>query len=255
MPNPVHKPVVLCFSGHDPGGGAGLQADIEAVAAQGAFAATVPTCLTVQDSRQVYSLHPVNADLISTQARVISEDYPVACIKVGLLGSAEAAQAVLDYCQDHADIPLLLDPVLASGSGQALAAVEFIQPLLPRCHLLTPNRDEARRLTHKQQPHDCAQALLDNGCHAVLITGADEPEHGQLINSLFQPGQTRHWRWRRQPGNYHGSGCTLSAALAARLALGESLPEAAEHAQSYTDQALQQAFHPGRGQFIPGRSR
>ncbi|WP_293672698.1 bifunctional hydroxymethylpyrimidine kinase/phosphomethylpyrimidine kinase [Thiolapillus sp.] len=252
-PNP--KPVVLCISGHDPCGGAGIQADIEAVAAQGAHAATLITCLTVQDSSNVYEVLPVQPAILLRQATRIAKDYPVAAIKIGLIGSAETANALQQIRQLLPDIPLVLDTVLASGGGQGIGAAAYLEPLIPLSTLLTPNRREARELSGGNTPDACGAKLLQKGCGAVLITGADESSHGQVTNTLYRNGETRHWQWPKLPGDYHGSGCTLAAAIAAQLALGEPLTEAIARAQAYTWESLQQGFRPGSGQFIPDRIR
>ena len=247
------KPVVLCFSGHDPGGGAGIQADIEAIGAQGAFAATVVTCLTEQDSRQVYAVHSVSPELIRQQAQRLFADYRIAAIKIGLLGNADSAYSILELLREQPPVPLILDPVLASGAGSPLAQAQWLRPLFARCTLLTPNREEARRLTGKNDLESAAQQLMNAGCTAVLITGADESEQGRVTHSLYHQHGVRHWQWQKLPGQYHGSGCTLASAIAAQIALGQSLELACHLAQTYTYASLQRAIHPGKGQFIPNR--
>ena len=251
LPNP--KPVVLCISGHDPGGGAGIQADIEAVAAQGCHAASLITCLTVQDSSNVYEVLPVQPDILLKQAVKIIEDYPVAAIKIGLTGSRESAPVIRQIRQMLPGIPMVLDTVLASGGGRGISATDWLLPLIPLSTLITPNRREARELSGERTPDACAEKLLLQGCDAVLITGADESSHGQVTNTLYRNGETRHWQWPKLPHSYHGSGCTLAAGIAARLALGESLADATAKAQAYTWDSLQQGFRPGTGQHIPGR--
>jgi hydroxymethylpyrimidine/phosphomethylpyrimidine kinase len=253
MTNSPQKPIVLCLSGHDPGGGAGIQADIETLAALGCHAATLITCLTEQDSGRVYRIHPVSPQILQQQARRILDDYPIAAIKVGLLGHAGATELVQAIRGSLPDIPLVLDTVLASGGGQSMSSTDLLHPLLPQASLITPNRKEARELSGKTTPGDCARALLGSGCPAVLITGADESSHGQVTNSLFRENHNRHWQWPRLPGSYHGSGCTLASAIAAGLAQGNSLENAVDSAQHYTWNSLNSAFRPGRGQLLPGR--
>lgn len=253
MKSATAKPIVLSLAGHDPGGGAGIQADIEAIGAQGCHAATVITCLTVQDSRRVWSVHPVDAALLTRQAERIVDDYPVAALKIGLVPDEAIARSIAWLLRQMQPVPVVLDPVLHSGDGQALASVEYLQPLLALATVATPNREEARRLSRRQDTSECGPHLLETGCQAVLMTGADEAQQETVINTLYQPHQTRHWQWPRLNGSYHGSGCTLAASLAARLALGETLETAADHAQAYTWNSLKQGFQPGKGQFIPDR--
>ena len=253
MTNQDKKPVVLCLSGHDPGGGAGIQADIETLTALGCHAASLVTCLTEQDSIRVYGVHPVPEALLRQQARRILEDYRISAIKVGLLGGSGAARVVRHLAETLPEVPLVLDPVLASGGGQAMSPADILGPLLPLASLITPNRREARELSGAVTPEDCARALGDRGCPAVLITGADESEHGKVTNSLYREKHIRHWQWPKLPGSYHGSGCTLASAVAAGLARGKALEAAVDAAQHYTWNALQRAFQPGRGQMVPGR--
>lgn len=252
-PNP--KPVVLCISGHDPGGGAGIQADIEAVAAQGCHAVTLITCLTVQDSSNVLEVLPVQPDILLRQAELLSQDFQIAALKIGLIGSRGITQTIRQIRKMLPDIPMVLDTVLASGGGQGVGAVDFLKPLIPLSTLITPNRHEARKLSGEETPDACAAKLLQMGCTAVLITGADEASHDQVTNTLFSNAETRHWQWPRLPHGYHGSGCTLAAGIAAQLAKGTPLFEAADIAQEYTWKALQQGFKPGTGQHFPDRIR
>jgi len=253
MENRCRLPVVLSLSGHDPSGGAGIQADIEAIQAQGCHAATAVTCLTVQDSVRVHALYPVSAELFLRQAQCVLEDLQPEVIKIGLVASIAIAETLGELLELTGDLPVVLDPVLRAGNGRPLSAAEFLRPLLPLCTLVTPNRQEARLLAGTEEDERCGPLLLESGCDAVLVTGADEADADQVINSLHMPHQIRHWRWPRLPGSYHGSGCTLASAIAARLALGEELAVAVEQAQHYTHRTLQAACRPGQGQQLPRR--
>lgn len=257
--NAIHPPVVLTIAGHDPIGGAGIQADIEAIAAQGCHAASVITCLTVQDSRDVSALHPVEPAIVLAQARAVLNDLPVAAIKIGLIGSAAMAEAIGRLIDDYPATPVVLDPVLAAGGGTDLGNDELIaslrKQLLARCQLITPNLAEAQRLSGRARDEDCAAILLDAGARAVLLTGADALEDtDKVINRLYRREcPPLLYEWPRLPHGYHGSGCTLAAACAARLALGESLEEAVDTAQRYTWNSLQRAHCAGHGQHLPRR--
>lgn len=252
-------PVILCLSGHDPSGGAGVQADIEAARAQGVHPATVITALTVQDSRNACAVDALNSDAIIEQAELILEDLPVACIKLGLLGSAANAQAISALLGRHPQIPVVLDPVLRAGGGAMLgdqALIDaIIKHLFPRATLITPNLAEARLLAPPARTSDdCAARLLQQGAACVLITGGDaDEEASEVINSLHRADKVQHWRWPRLPHHYHGSGCTLAASIAARLALGEELLQAVASAQQYTWDSLNAAYRIGRGQHFPRR--
>ncbi len=253
MQNAHSLPVVLALSGHDPSGGAGIQADIETIQAQGCHPATAITCLTVQDSVRVHALFPVSSDLFLRQSRCVIEDLQPQVIKIGLISSRAIAEAIGELLSDLPGVPVVLDPVLHSGNGRPLSAVEFLQPLLPLCTLITPNRKEARLLSGAEEVEASARALLRLGVDSVLVTGADEAEADQVVNTLYDTRQTRHWRWPRLPGSYHGSGCTLASAVAARLALGETLTRAVEQAQQYTFDSIEKSCRLGQGQQLPRR--
>lgn len=248
-------PIILCFSGHDPSGGAGLQADIEAIAAQGAHAATVVTALTVQDTRNVVAMQPVPITQLRQAATSILADMPVAAFKIGLLGSAEIANTIAELLATHPALPVVLDPILAAGGGTGLADTSLLnalrQQLLPKTTLLTPNSLEARQLSGKDKLEDAAMELLALGCQHVLITGTHEAGN-EIIHHLY--GQTeKTFVCARLPGEFHGSGCTLAASLAARLASGEDMLSATTAALDYTYACLQQARPLGKGQLIPSR--
>lgn len=255
-------PLMLAIGGHDPSGGAGIQADIEAAAANGVHALSLITCLTLQDSRNVRELRPVEPDLLRRQAELLLADSPVAAIKIGLIGSAEMAHEVARLLRDLPGIPVVLDPVLAAGGGSDLAGASLLhclrEELLPQCRLLTPNTPEAIRLSgldRDADPADCAQRLLAAGAGAVLITGTHEQETRPVIrHRLFRPDQASIVNeCARLEGDYHGSGCTLASAIAAQLAQGLTLPEAVETGLDYTWQSLRHAFRSGRFQATPDR--
>jgi hydroxymethylpyrimidine/phosphomethylpyrimidine kinase len=251
------RPVTLCFSGLDPSGGAGLQADIEAIAALGGHAAVVCTALTVQDSQKVYGFEAVNPELIRQQAEAVLADLPVAAIKLGMLGSAAIAGVIAEVLAAHPDIPVVLDPVLAANSGGNLAADDLAQGLFrlfPRATLLTPNSVEARRLAELTDLDKAVMTLQARGARHILLKGGHEPG-SQICNQLYGPkGLIAESRWPRLPGEFHGSGCTLAAAIAAGLAAGLALPVAVAKAESFVAQALQRADRPRpTGQFLPRR--
>ncbi|QGX39226.1 bifunctional hydroxymethylpyrimidine kinase/phosphomethylpyrimidine kinase [Permianibacter aggregans] len=257
MPGPV-PPVVLCFSGSDPSGGAGISADIEALASLGCHCAPVITVLTVQDSTNVSDLDPVDPDFIKAQANAVLRDMNVAVIKVGLLGNPAVVSTVAEICGNYPNIPLVVDPVLAAGGGAPLADDVFIRTLkkelLPLATLVTPNAREAHMLFPDADTLDqCAEELLDLGCEHVLITGADEPTpvvHNTLYSSEYE---TETFHWERLPAMYHGSGCTLAASCAGLIAQGLSLFDAVNEAQEYTFNALKDGQALGQGQLFPNR--
>ena len=252
-------PVVLCLSGHDPTGGAGIQADIETLHRLGCHPATVVTALTTQDTRNVTAIHPQDAATFLQQARCVAADLTIAAVKIGLLGSSELAFACAELIAELPAVPVVLDPVLAAGGGSDLATKDLIESmrsvLLPRATVLTPNSPEARRLTGKTQLDECALSLLEAGCANVLITGThEENDRARVVNRLYGTHECLNWHWQRLPHNYHGSGCTLASAIAGYLALGKPLPEAAFEAQEFTWNTLANAYALGRGQHLPNRA-
>lgn len=250
-------PAVLCAAGHDPCGGAGIAADSEAIRATGAHALSVITCLTTQDTCGLRRLMPQPPAQVDEQCRLLLGDARVSAIKVGLLGSAPLVRVLTRLAQDHPDLPLVVDPVLASGAGQSVADAalcnQLRQHLLPAATLITPNLPEAQTLTGAVAADDCALRLLRLGGPWVLITGTHAPGEA-VTNRLYGRDGTRlAWDWPRLPGEYHGSGCTLASAIAGRLALGADLVEAVADAQAYTWQTLAQARRTGRCQLTPNR--
>lgn len=251
------RPVVLCFSGHDPSGGAGIQADIETIFSHQCHCASVITALTEQDSRNVKKLIPQHKADIIQQAETVLADYQVAAIKIGLIGDSETALAIGQILRNHPKIPVILDPVLAAGGGTELASQalldNIVKVLLPLTTVLTPNSDEARRLAKQQNLAECGWLLQNQGAEFVLITGTHEASD-LVHNQLFMPEhKTETFNWERLAHSYHGSGCTLASAIAALMALGLDAFTAISEAQEFTWQSLASADLPGKGQHIPNR--
>ena len=257
------RPCVLVFAGHDPSGGAGIQADIEAIAAQGAHALPVITALTVQDNDHAYAVHAVDAQIILQQAMTLMAKIPVSAIKIGIVAHRKNAATLASFIQQcrhkYPGLPVVLDPVLGSGHGDALAlddAVASIQPLLAVATLITPNLPEARRLFPAAPGiAEQATALLQHACQDVLIKGG-HGDGAMVRNSWFHRDQMQvagEWEWPRLTGEFHGSGCTLASAIAGQLAHGKTLTEALRQAQIYTQAALSDAYAIADGQRIPQR--
>jgi len=345
------RPCVLVFSGADPSGGAGMAADIQAITAMGAHALPVLTAITVQDNNRVHAVMPVAADVVLQQARALLAQVPVAAVKIGIPGSAENALAIATLIGElrathraaagaapgwaqrlYSDPPVVLDPVLRSGHGDALGrddAVQALAPLLPLATLITPNGPEAAALAgnaaryrapvrvgvaaasaasaaarsaaaamataaggasaeafaalpgtageamlvdaapmvalatpgvppawHGTAHGDAlahARALRALGCTHVLVTGGHDENSDVVINRWLGPDRQQNWSWPRLPGGFHGSGCTLAAATAALLAMGNTMAQALTKAQGYTQRALAASYAIAPGQRIPQR--
>lgn len=268
-PDPL-PPIVMTFAASDPTCGAGIQADIMTLSSMGCHPLSVITALTVQDTAGVEDVLAIDADWVSDQARALLEDVSVTAFKLGMLGSVENIMAIAEILADYPDIPLVFDPVLASGRGDQFADEDMIDAmvelLLPQTTVITPNSLEARRLALEDGGEDgddngrdpttlveCARRLIVAGSEFVLITGTHENTE-QVVNTLYgSHGMVRSDKWERLPGSYHGSGCTLASAIAANLANGLEIAEAVKDAQEYTWQALAAGFRPGMGQYLPDR--
>ncbi|MHB8345679.1 MAG: bifunctional hydroxymethylpyrimidine kinase/phosphomethylpyrimidine kinase [Acidiferrobacterales bacterium] len=253
-----HPPVVLVFAGNDATGGAGLQADILTLASLGCHAAPVISAITVQDTIGVKQFISTDSSLVIAQARAILEDMPVAAFKTGMLGSIANLTAIAGIVGDYPEIPLIVDPVMASGQGDALVEEPIEDALrallIPQATLITPNSLEARRLAPDSDTLDaCAQQLLSDGCQFVLITGTHE-NTPQVINRLYGNHRLLEtYTWDRLPESYHGSGCTLASACAATFAHGFDPVDAVAEAQDFTWNAIKNGLRLGMGQYLPDR--
>lgn len=251
-------PAVLTLSGLDPSGGAGIQADIEAIASMGCHACSVVTAHTVQDTRSAKRFVGADPMLVVEQARAVLEDVNIGAIKIGMVGQRGLIEAIHSVLVDYPSIPVVFDPVLGASGGGALieaSALEALRFLLfAQTSVLTPNRNEAKQLAPNADTLDaCAEQLQDEGCEYVLITGADEGTE-QVENRLY--GQHRlleSFKWERLPHVYHGSGCTLAASIAGLLAQDSEPFNAIHEAQSYTWECLRHAYRLSEGQWLPNR--
>lgn len=258
MPRKKVAHVVLVFAGHDPCGGAGLCADIQAISSLGAHPAPIVTAITAQNTQTVRLCEPVDSQLVYEQANTLLVDLPIDAIKIGLIGSIENGCVIRDLIKMRPEVPVILDPVINAGSGENLtdpALLRFIQQeLLPRTTVLTPNSVEADILAPYQKTRaECAEKLLNLGIKHLLITGGHD-ESAQIINHYYSHlGEYMRFRWSRLPGEFHGSGCTLASSIAALIAQGYTALQAISEAQSYTWSSLKYANALGRGQLIPNR--
>lgn len=246
---------VLIIAGSDSGGGAGIQADIKAVTALGAYAATAVTAITVQNTLGVAGVHSIPLDIVEAQAKAVLDDIGADALKTGMLGSVgmvETVARVLD--QAAAGAPAVVDPVMVAKGGHPLLdaqAVEAVRTLMiPRAALLTPNAPEAEALTELvvsdlDGQRRAGEALLRLGARAVLMKGGHVPGETVIDLLLTAEGETTFEGPRIDTRHTHGTGCTLASACAAGLANGLPLPEAVARAWAYTAEAVRRA--PGFG--------
>ncbi len=247
----------MILSGLDPSGGAGIQADIQAVTALGCHPLPVITCLTVQDTRNVYGAEAVDADLIRRQLACIAADAPIHAIKTGALGNAAVVDVLVEFLEQHPDIPLITDPVIKAAGGGDLADDALIGAMKDRlfgvAEMITPNGIELALLGGSESAAEAASQLLAAGCRSVLATGG-HGEGPQIVNTLFSAtGDAIHWHIERVGGEYHGTGCTLAAAIAAGRAAALSPRAAISQAQNFVNRAILHALEVGKGQPVPDR--
>jgi len=250
------KPIVLVLAGHDPSGGAGIQADIESIAQAGCHAATVITSLTTQNTSRVLDVFPQEPEAFRQQINMLVEDMTIAACKIGMIGSIELID-VIHQELSKLDVPIILDPILGSGTGHTFANKDLCQKiitsLLPITTLVTPNSVEAKALTQSDDLNIAAKILFDYGADSVLITGTHENTENVINTFYVDADSSTAYQWQRLPGSFHGSGCTLSSRIAAHLALGNDLKQSVEHAQEYTWNTLKHGLKLGRGQAQPDR--
>ena len=252
------RPTVLVFAGADPGGGAGIAADILAIAAQGAHALPVITALTVQDNDRVYEVLPVDSEVLRRQVTALTNKMAIHAVKLGIPGDRANAEAIAQMIGQlrriQPNLPVVLDPVLASGAGDRLTRTNALDPLLALATVIVPNLPEAGALCPESESMRAqASSLLARGCGNVLITGG-HAEGALVTNRWFSNAGEREWSWPRLPGAFHGSGCTLASAIAARLAAGDQMEQALATAQAFCHRALEASFAIAAGQRIPLRS-
>jgi hydroxymethylpyrimidine/phosphomethylpyrimidine kinase len=233
----------LSIAGSDSGGGAGIQADLKAFAACGVHGTTAITAITAQNTVGVQGVESVAPELIVAQVRAVAEDIGVDAVKVGMLGTEETVDAVVEALDFVGDAPIVVDPVMVAESGAVLLDEEarraVVERLLPLADVVTPNIPEARELADAPEDYsqeELAREVLALGPRAVIVTGG----HSENVIDLFYDGsEAEEIGGERHPdGAAHGSGCTHSSALAAFLARGESSLEAARRAHAVAAAAV-----------------
>jgi len=258
-------PKALTIAGSDSGGGAGIQADLKTFAAFGVYGCSVITAITAQNTRQVTGVEPVSPDMVRKQLEAVLSDIRPDVVKTGMLANAAIIGAVASALSAARRIPLVLDPVMLSKSGDALlapdAAATLREQLFPLADLITPNVPEAEVLTGKilttdDDFHEAARQLHRMGARAVLLKGGHRPRlqaeadlgRSEVIDLLYDGGEFHSIRgpWVNTP-HTHGTGCTLASAIAAGLAQGLELHPAVLQARTYLTKALEAGFPVGQG--------
>lgn len=240
---------VLTIAGSDCSGGAGIQADIKTISALGCYAASAITAVTVQNTCGVSAIHPVPAEIVGAQIRCVAEDIPLDAIKIGMVTDEDIITTIAEVISLH-KVPVVFDPVLVSSSGTPLVAPQAMETLLnrliPVCDLLTPNLPETEILSGTAIHNDtdritAGRKILALGCKAVLIKGGhlSGNDTEDLLLTAGEPDNIRRFHGKRiTTRNTHGTGCTLSSAIAAYIARGHDLPEAVMRSKEYLSHAL-----------------
>jgi len=251
------KPVCLTIAGSDSSGGAGIQADIKAMQANGVYAATIVTAVTAQSTVAVESAFDLPVDLIAAQIDAVAGDMQISATKTGMLSSAEIIAVVADGIRRHSLRPLVVDPVMISKSGFALLAdnaVEVLKKeLFPLAVLLTPNAHEAERLTGIKvdslaAAREAARVIHRMGPENVLVKGGHISSEADAVDILFDGERFEVYRAERLDArNTHGTGCTYSSAIAAHLANGCTLVDAVAAAKRYVTEAIRHGLDIGKG--------
>ncbi len=247
--------IALTIAGSDPAGGAGIQADLKTFAALGLYGVSAITAITVQNTLGVEAVAPLTADLVTAQIEALAGDFSIDATKIGMLATAAIVEAVAAAIAEL-ELPLVVvDPVLVSTSGERLLDADGVQAMLnqlfPRARVVTPNLPEAealsgRRIASAEDARDAARTIHEMGAAAVIITGGHRPAEAEVVDLLFDGQAFHEFRAPRVDSPHtHGTGCTFASAVAAGLALGHSLPDAARRAQRYVGGAI--AHAPGIG--------
>ena len=246
---------VLLFSGLDPSGAAGVAADIETINQFGVTPLPIITTLTAQNTQQVLSLEVTKNSLLELQFKLINEDIEFNIVKIGLLGSLTQVKIISKLLRDKSGVNIVLDPVISASTDDVLSTNEMIdvmkKELIPLCLILTPNLAELNALAPGLGEKSAVSSLE---CPWVLVTTSDsseiEIEHRLYHNSNL----IRKFTYKKLAGQYHGSGCTLSSAIAALVALDVPVEDACEKALDYTYQSLLSAKKVGKMQYHPNRT-
>ena len=264
----VAIPIALTIAGSDSGGGAGIQADLKTFHAFDCFGTSAITAITVQNTRGVTGVHAVPVDTVRAQVAVVADDLPPAACKTGMLATAELVRAVAASIREHRLPNYVLDPVMVATSGDRLldrdAERTIVDELLPLAACVTPNLDEAAILAgfavdDEEAMRRAARVLVERGARAALLKGGHLAGE-ELVDVLYDGAEWHDWRRPRlRTRSTHGTGCTLSAAVAAGLAHGRPLRRAVEDALDYVRRAMEAApgFGGGHGplnHMVPGRA-
>lgn len=246
---------ILIIAGSDSCAGAGIEIDLKCAAAHGVHGTCAITAVTAQNTCGVTAVQTIDPAIVRAQIEAVFDDVPPAAIKIGMLGNAGVAQAVVDALTEHPDVPVVLDPVLVATAGSTLTEASTFEllrdELVSRALVVTPNIPEASALTgvdieNAQDMQEAARVLLDAGAHAVLVKGG----HGtgeKLVDRLYLRNEVHEFESKRLPGEYHGTGCCLSTAIACNIARNKKLVKAVRLGHEFVARAISKPLDLGHG--------
>lgn len=246
---------ILVIAGSDSCAGAGIEIDIKCAAAHDVHATVAITAVTAQNTFEVTAIQPVDPQIVKAQIDAVFSDMPPAAIKIGMLGNADVAHAVAQALEQHPEVPVVLDPVLVATAGATLTEASVFDlmqdALIPRATIVTPNIPEASELSgidvvDASSMREAARRFLDAGAASVLVKGG----HGDsevLADRLYTDDEEHEFLAARLKGDYHGTGCSLSTAIACNLAKGEALVDAVRDAHDFIARALVYPLALGHG--------
>lgn len=246
---------VLIIATSDSCGGAGIEVDLKCAAAHGVHGSCAVCGVTAQNTYEVTAIQTIDPDVVQAQIETVFVDIPPAAIKIGMLGDAGVAQAVATSLAAHPEVPVVLDPVLVATSGATLTEASVFElvrdTLIPRATVITPNMPEASELTGIEvhdatSMHEAARVFLEMGCEAVLIKGGHDRAE-VIADRLYIGDEVHEFLAPRLPGEYHGTGCCMSTAIACNLALGKPLVQAVSDAHDFIARALLYPLELGHG--------
>jgi hydroxymethylpyrimidine/phosphomethylpyrimidine kinase len=251
----MYRGIALTVAGSDSGGGAGIQADLKTFAALRVFGTSAITALTAQNSLGVHHVETASPESVRRQMEAVLSDFPVGAAKTGMLAESAIIETVAAVFRQFGLGHLVVDPVMVAQSGDPLLAETaeetMKESLIPLAELVTPNLPEAQRLVgfpveSLEEMEKAAERILEMGARSVLVKGGHGS--GEEVTDLFHDGHVRVFRHQRiKTIDTHGTGCTLSAAIAAELAAGCEIHEAVERGLAYLQAALRRGFRPGKG--------
>jgi len=245
-------PTILAISGHDPTGGAGVQADIETITACGGKAVTLITCLTSQNTKRFEGYYPVNEKNFSKQSKLLLSDNSLDAIKIGSIGSLPIIKETYKLLKKSETKKIILDPVIYPTAGGRLLDEKMLKSskklLFPKIFLLTPNKKEVSEITQEKDVFKGVAKLFELGVKNILLKDF-KPNKEKILNRLYSDEKTyQEWEIKRIQGNYHGTGCTLSSAIATFFSKNNNIIESVNLAQDFVVNAIQNSSKLGRDQ-------